>query len=251
MRIVLIYNLFVSLLEENDIYGARLAMPDHRRLSSPPLMFKRFGPLTGILLMHVVFFYALNSGLVFKPTQAVPKEVVVSFITPERPAEPPKPQAQPAPPKTVPIVKKAAPPPPVPVVNNTPSEKAITAPPTPPAPPAPVVIPAPATPAAPPAPPAPPAMPKTISSGVEYLQPPRPEYPPAARRLGEEGKAVLRVLFNEKGHAERAEIQKSTGSPRLDEAARQAALRALIKPYTEDGKPLAVYAIVPISFQLD
>lgn len=227
-------------------------MPDHRRLSSPPLALKRFGPLTGILLMHVAFFYALNSGLVFKPTPIIPKEVVVSFITPERPAEPPKPQAQPAPPKTVPVVKKAAPPLPVPVVNNTPSEKAITAPPTPPAPPTPVVTPAPVAPATPPAPPAPPALPKTISSGLEYLRPPPEDiYPPAARRLGEEGKVMLRVLVNEKGHIERVEIQKSSGSPRLDEAARQAMLRVLFKPYIEDGKPLAVYTLIPFLFQLD
>lgn len=232
-------------------------MPHHRRLSSPPLVFKRFGPLSGILLMHVVFFYTLNSGLAFKqPAPAVPKEVVVSFITPERPAEPPKPQAQPTPPKPVPVVKKAAPPPPapVPVVNKTPSEKAVTTPATPPAPPAPPAPanPAPAAPAAPPAPPAPPATPKTVTSDrVEYIQPPRPDYPAASRRLGEEGKAVLRVLINEKGHAERAEIQKSTGSSRLDEAARQAALRIVIKPYIEDGKPIPILATLPISFHLD
>jgi len=237
-------------------------MSHHRRPSPPTFAFRRFGPLTGILLMHVVFFYMLNSGLTFKqPASPVPKEVVVSFITPERPAEPPKPQTQPTPPKPVPVIKKAAPPPPVPVVNNTPSEKALTrsaTPPAPPSPPAPVT-PAPAAPPAPPAPPASaappappaPAAPKMVTSGIEYIQPPQPQYPAASRRLGEEGKATLRVLFNEKGHAERAEIQKSTGSSRLDEAARQAALRTVIKPYIEDGRPIPVHTVLPISFQLD
>ena len=151
----------------------------------------------------------------------------------------------------MPVVKKAAPPPPapVPVVNNTPSEKAISAP-APVRAPEPVAT-TPATPAASPSPPASPAQPKTISSGVEYLQPPHPEYPAASRRMGEEGKTVLRVLVNDKGRAERIEVQKSSGSPRLDEAARQAVQRALFKPYTEDGKPVAVFAIIPISFQLD
>lgn len=69
--------------------------------------------------------------------------------------------------------------------------------------------------------------------------------------MGEEGKAMLRVLVNDKGRAERIEIQKSSGSPRLDEAARQAVQRALFKPYMEDGKPVAVFAVIPISFQLD
>ena len=68
--------------------------------------------------------------------------------------------------------------------------------------------------------------------------------------MGEEGKAVLRVLVNEKGRAEHIELQKSSGSPRLDDAARQAIARALFKPYLEDGRAIAVYAIVPITFQL-
>src|SRR5207237_10735251 len=95
-----------------------------------------------------------------------------------------------------------------------------------------------------------PVQPKTIS-GVEYLQAPQPEYPPLARRMGEEGKVMLRVLVNDKGRAERIEIQKSSGSQRLDEAARLAASAALFKPYIEDGKAVAVYAIVPIAFQLN
>jgi protein TonB len=218
-------------------------------------MFRRFAPLGGILLMHVAFFHALNNGLMFRPAPAVPKEVMATFITPERRAEPahqPPPKAQPAPPKTVPVVKKAPPQPPLPAVNHAPSEKAIAVPAssTAPATSAPAAPSAPATPSAPAAP-STPAQPKTISSGVEYLQAPRPEYPAASRRMGEEGKAILRVLVNDKGRAERIEIQKSSGSPRLDEAARQAVQRALFKPYMEDGKPVAVFAVIPISFQLD
>jgi protein TonB len=87
-------------------------------------------------------------------------------------------------------------------------------------------------------------------SGVEYIQAPQPEYPTIARRNGEQGKVMLRVLVNEKGRAERVEIQQSSGSPRLDEAARQAALRALFKPHLEDGKAIAVFAMVPINFSI-
>ena len=154
-------------------------MSSHRRPAAAHPMLRRFGPLTGILLMHVAFFYVLNSGLVFKPAPSVPKEVIATFITPERAPEPPKLQAQPTPPKTVPVVKNTAPPPPVPVVNTTPSEKAITAPAPVPVPVHEPVAAAPSAPPAPPAPPAQPAQPKTIASGVEYLQPPRPEYPAA------------------------------------------------------------------------
>jgi protein TonB len=190
-------------------------------------------------LLHVMFFYALQSGLLRKAVDAVPKEVFASFVTPEAPKpETPVPQAVP---KTVPVVKKAVPRPiPVePPVRSDLAERAIAVAPPPASPPA----------AATPAPQVA-ASPKTIS-GVEYLQAPRPDYPPSSRRLGEEGKVMLRVLVNDKGRAEKADIQKSSGFPQLDEAARQAVMRAVFKPYVEDGKPQAVFAIIPIRFQLD
>lgn len=71
-----------------------------------------------------------------------------------------------------------------------------------------------------------------------------------ARRAGLEGKVVLRLLIDEKGLPQRADVQQSSGHARLDEAARAAALRALFKPHLEDGQPMPVYALVPISFSL-
>lgn len=69
--------------------------------------------------------------------------------------------------------------------------------------------------------------------------------------MGEEGKVVLRVLVSEKGRPERVEVHRTSGSPRLDEAARQAAQRAVFKPHVEDGRAVPVFAIIPIRFQLD
>jgi protein TonB len=137
--------------------------------------------------------------------------------------------------------------------ETAPSPLAISEPPVTRAPVEPVAPPvaiAPSAPAAPPAPPAPP-QPRTVTSGIEYLQPPQPDYPAVSRRMGEEGKAVLRILVNDKGRPERIEVQKSSGSTRLDEAARQSVSRAVFKPFIEDGKPVAAYAIVPIKFQLN
>jgi protein TonB len=94
-------------------------------------------------------------------------------------------------------------------------------------------------------------IPKTIVTGVDYIQAPQPVYPPLAKRAGEQGKVLLRVLVSDKGLPESVDLQKSSGSVRLDEAAKQAVLRARFKPYLEDGKALAVYVIVPITFQLD
>lgn len=211
---------------------------------------KRMGPLGLIILVHVAFLYALQSGLLRQAAQAaLPKEIYASFLAPDNPPEPERPKPQP---KTVPIVRKAVTAPHfvVPVVNTTPSDQAITAPPPAPAPIAtaePVVAAAPTPVVAA----VPPAQIKTISSGVEYIQPPQPVYPSASKRMGEEGRVILRVLINEKGRPERADIQKSSGSPRLDDVAKQAVLQALFKPHAEGGKTLAVYAIVPITFQLN
>lgn len=204
---------------------------------------KRIGPLGLIILLHIGFFYAIQSGLMHKAAEVLPKEVFVTFITPEAP----KPAAPaPAPPKAEPIKPKTTPKAHVPVINKTPSPNAISSPPV-------VAPPDPAPTPAPPAPPAPavPAQPKTISSPPDYLQRPEPEYPAASMRMGEEGKTILRVLINERGKAEVIELNKSSGSPRLDEAAKQAVRRALFKPYMEDGKPIPVWRLVPINFQLD
>jgi protein TonB len=79
---------------------------------------------------------------------------------------------------------------------------------------------------------------------------PAPVYPSISKRLGETGVVMLRVLISEKGLAEQAQIHKSSGYSNLDEAGRQAALRAVFKPYLEDGKAVPVYVLVPINFSL-
>lgn len=214
----------------------------------------RVGPLGLIILLHIGFFYALQSGLLRQAAQAtLPNTVFASFITPQQPPQPEPPKPTPDAPKTVPIVKKAVPRPAPPPVNTAPSEQAISVPAEPPqaAEPAPVAAaPSPPAPSAPSAPAAP-AQPRTLTSGIEYIEPPHPEYPTIARRLGEEGLVTLRVLVNARGRPERIDLQKSSGSARLDDAARKAASRAVFKPHIENGQAVAVFAIVPIRFQLD
>lgn len=226
--------------------NATLIPPSPSLLSpvSSPLL-RKFGPLAAIIALHVAFFYALQSGLLHHPVvKAAPKEIIAHLITLE-PAPAPKPQLEP---KTVPVVKKTVTPPKLrPTVTPKPSPQAITE--TAPPPPQASQEPPAAAPAAP-ATPATPAPPKTIS-GVAYINAPRPSYPPLDARMGNEGTVTLRVLINEKGRAEKVEVQKSSGSLRMDDSARDAVLRALFKPYLEDGKAIPVYAIVPINFTLN
>lgn len=233
---------------------------------------QRTGPIGFVIALHLGLFYLLQQGLSYAPVEIAkpqPKEVVVSLITLDTAPKPIQ-QATPHPvPKTIPIVKKVVAPRPVaptpkiistprpltPVVNTTPSAKAITAPSTP------AVAPQPSTPSAAtesssaPAPAAKstgPSQPKTISSSVDgYLRQPEQIYPPISRRLGEEGKVVIRVFVDETGHPEKATIHKSSGYNRLDEAARKAVLGALFKPHTEDGQAVPVYILAHMSYKLD
>jgi protein TonB len=208
---------------------------------------RRFGPLLIIIGLHIALFYALRSGLVHQVAQILPREIVASFVTLQPPAPEPKPQPVP---KTVPVVKKpVTKPKPRPVITEKPAPQAITEEAPPPAEPS-KEPPSDAVPSAAPSAPAAPAVPKTIS-GVSYINPPRPVYPPLDARMGNEGTVTLRVLINEQGRAEKVEVQKSSGSLRMDDAARQAVMRALFKPYLEDGRPAPAYAIVPINFTLN
>ncbi len=233
--------------------------------------FNRLGALGLVLLLHLAFFYALQGGLTQPARSPAPREIIATLIAAQPAAAPappaPAPAVQPAPPKPQVAPRPTPQPrPPRPAVTPKPAPQPAPKAITPPAEPAPAPL-ATETPAAAaptssaPAATAPgpaassasstPAQPRTVTSGVEYLQPPRPEYPALSRRMGEEGTVMLRILINERGRAERADIHKSSGVPRLDDAARQAALRAVFKPYTENGRPVPVYAILPISFQLD
>jgi protein TonB len=208
---------------------------------------RKIGPLGLIVLLHVAFFWVLQNGLVHQVANAIPKEVIATFIVPEKAPEPAPPKAEPAPPKQVHIVKKViAPPKPIPV-TETPAPTAITAPPQPatPAPQA-AAEPTPA-PAAPPGP----VLPKQITSGIEYIEKPNPGYPPVSRRMGEEGTVDFRVTVNTDGRAEKVDIIKSSGYPRLDEAARAAVKRAVFKPYIENGKAIMISTTGSLAFRLN
>ncbi len=206
---------------------------------------RKFAPLTAIVVGHAVVFYLAYSGMLRTVTHAIlPQVVNVSFVAAPEPVKPAPP------PKEVPLVQpKQTFVPPLPQVNIVQTEPTITLPPPQPRPSEPA--PATAVPSYQPAPPAPPqpAAPKTVS-GVEYIRAPQPVYPGISRRMGESGTVTLRVLIGEKGNAEQVTVQKSSGSANLDEAGRQAVLRALYKPHVEDGKAIPVYALVPINFQL-
>jgi protein TonB len=107
-------------------------------------------------------------------------------------------------------------------------------------------------PPAPPAPPPPPAPPKEIpASAIEYLVTPPIDYPRLSKRLNESGTVVVRIYIDEAGVPRMAQVASSSGHPRLDEAAVAGLQRFRFKPMTENGRPLAGWARIPVPFELE
>jgi protein TonB len=163
-----------------------------------------------------------------------PMTVRLVEILPAAPAPPPRP-------------KKHLPPPPTQLLAaSTPSEApaAFTVPPQPPQPPSP----APAAPInAAPAP-----VPTTAARfDADYLDNPKPIYPLVARRLGEQGKVLLRVYVSAAGLAEKVEVKTGSGYARLDQAAGDAVGRWRFIPARRGDQAIAAWVQVPITFQLD
>jgi protein TonB len=212
-----------------------------------------------VVALHVAGLWALQSGLLRRAVEVVvPAELLSQFIAPPAPKlAPPAPPVPPAPPKPAPAPRtKATPPPPaapLAISDPTPAPDAPTGatqqqPPTPVAVAAPAA--APAAPAAPPAPPAPPRI-ELPSSDAAYLNNPKPAYPAISKRLGEQGKVVLRVLIGVDGLPQKVEITQSSGFDRLDRQAQEAVMRWRFVPGKRNGVPESMWNLVPVNFVLE
>jgi len=206
----------------------------------------------GVVLFHVAALWALQSGLLRRAAEVViPVEILSEFIEPPKPKELPPPP--PPPPAPKPQVAKTPPPPRPQAIREpkpTPAPNAPTGsiePPPPPAPPAPPAPPEP--PAPPPAPPAPPSV-QLPSTDADYLQNPKPVYPAMSKRLGEQGKTIVRVLIGVDGLPKEASIKQSSGYDRLDDAARQAVMSWRYVPGKRNGVVEPMEFNVPINWVL-
>jgi protein TonB len=84
-----------------------------------------------------------------------------------------------------------------------------------------------------------------------YLRNPKPPYPPQSRRLGEEGKVVLRALVSQDGEALEVQLHASSGSGRLDESALKTVRQWKFIPARRAGVAVESWALVPILFKLE
>jgi periplasmic protein TonB len=215
--------------------------------------------------LHIGFIWALQSGLLMRAAElVVPVALLSQFIEPPTPKVEPTPPLVPKPPvlptpvtKTVskPVLQPA--PQPLAIADPTPSPNAPLGVTTPQPALPPITAPVTAPVAAPVAvantavaPAAAPAV-QLPSSDAEYLQNPRPPYPPISRRLNEQGKTTVRVLIGTDGLPQRAEIVKSSGFDRLDQAAVATVMRWRYVPGKRGGVAEAMWFNVPINWVLE
>ena len=197
---------------------------------------------------HVIAVIALLNYQPVRTALIETAPIMVNLITPivEKPQEPPKPlpvkprvqQQQPKPPEPQQLIVATAEAP-APVVAPTP-------PPPAPAPAVaaaivsqPIVV---VTP--PPAPVIPPNF------NADYLDNPPPLYPAVSRRTGEQGRVILRVLVNVRGTPDKVELNSSSGSSRLDDAAIDTVKRWRFVPARQGDQPVAAWVLIPITFTL-
>ena len=196
------------------------------------------------LLMVVIGLHAAVIAIVLAAKTVVPQIMEMPLIVDlVQPAEIKAPEAKPLPvTKPQPVFQKPQPrPTPTPVIEATQSQVATAN--------APVASP----PDVKPAPPAPPVEAPVVQArfDADYLKNPAPPYPPLSRRMGEEGKVILRVSVNPQGGADQVEIRSSSGSQRLDESAVNTVKHWKFIPAKRGDSAVQSWVLVPIVFKLE
>lgn len=92
---------------------------------------------------------------------------------------------------------------------------------------------------------------REASVDAAYPNSAAPPYPRLSRRLGEEGRVVLRVRVLADGHAASVEVTESSGYPRLDATALEAVRRWRFVPARRGDSAIDSWLRVPIVFRLE
>jgi len=207
-----------------------------------------------VLAVHGALLYVLWNQRLIPPPEQIAK-IFVNFVTAPKveevrkldlPLLPSKPKLKPKPkPKLKPrLVQKQQPRQPVSKAPEL-SEAEVIASPSPPVEVVELAVPEPAP---VPAPTGPITLSTELSVTCPELTP--PTYPPLSRRLGEEGKLVLRVELDESGHVNTASVVESSSYKRLDEAALAVVKTWRCNPSLRNGQPVRAVALQPFNFVL-
>ncbi len=74
-------------------------------------------------------------------------------------------------------------------------------------------------------------------------------YPPLLREAGVGGSANVWLFISETGTVDQAELNQTSGADELDAAAVELAKEMLFLPAAHEGKPVAVWVSIPITFR--
>jgi periplasmic protein TonB len=195
--------------------------------------------LFAIIGLHVFIAWALATGLARRAIELVAPpiqtEVVEEVQKKDEPPPPPPPQME-RPPVEIPPPDVAIE---VPVETQSTAIQDVTDKPVPKAPP--------------PPPPPPPKKVMVAARPGKGFPTAEEYYPPASKRLGEEGSANVHVCVGPNGKlTEEPTLAQTSGSSRLDEGALKLAKAASghYQPGTEDGQPVASCTVFKIKFEL-
>jgi len=192
----------------------------------------RGGAAALVIAAHIAAIYVIGISLGVVDAPPFVPETQVVFIDTPKPVEPAKPLERP---------KQFKPDIPEPVLEPVIAETVETAPTAPPVEEIPSTAPAAITTEPGPA----------ESASLAVTRRVDPVYPPASRRMDEEGAVLLKVLVDERGSARDVQIAKSSGFPRLDDAAASAVRRWKFSPATQASQPVKAWTQVNVIFRLD
>ena len=206
---------------------------------SRPSNTARSGLLGVVIGLHVGMLLLILAAKTVAP-KIMELPLIVDFIQPPQIEQPVEPKPLPTRQQVVKQQRAAPPKAPAPLIETTQSTVS--------EPTAPVVSQAEARPTAA----VPPAEPVTQPRfDADYLKNPAPPYPPLSRRMGEEGKVILRVVVTPQGSAESVDVKTSSCSTRLDEAAQKSVRNWRFIPAKRGDTAIQSAVLVPIIFKLE
>lgn len=207
--------------------------------------------LLASIALHALLLLWLPGWRLSVPAAEVAPVLDVVMVLPEpagaaTTAAPPSPATRnvSAPPAVKPQALPASPALPAPVLASAPAVEEAPAP--RPAPAAPAAVAQDAAPATPP-----PVAITPPAFTASYLRNPPPAYPAVARRSGEEGTVLLRVLVGRDGVPLKVEVDQSSRSRVLDHAALDAVKGWRFVPARRGAENMEAWVRVPVSFRLE
>jgi protein TonB len=185
---------------------------------------QKLAAIAGVGLLHVVFVWALVTGMAQKIVKAIPHEMQVDLVaTPVQPEAPSLPKLVQPSPSDVPNV-------PAPMIDIQPTQQ---------------------------------VAPITTTTGPSQAQPSdsaatgvlnthtTPPYPDVARRLGEQGQVLLHLTISAQGDVTAATVTQSSGFPDLDQTAvAWVVAHWKYKPAIQNGAALASVTDAIVKFDL-